>query len=159
MHQVRLFTRKKEISERKRDESKRILTTQFLGDLDELSEPGITFSLESSQFFLRRCAVRFQLGQHVLVFLGILLPGSTLNSKGTCQLGVLGVGAVELFLQPRHLGGLFLQLGLASLQLGLGFLLQESIVGLEGLMLGEQLVEDLRPEFIAVLRQEKSSVR
>ena len=87
------------------------------------------------------------------MLLGIFLPGCTLNAKGTCQLGVSGVGAVELFLQPRHHIGLFLQLGLASLQLGLGFLLQEAIVGLESLVLGDQLVEDLGPKFIAVLKR------
>ena len=53
----------------------------------------------------------------------------------------------------RHLGGLLLQLSLASHQLGLGFLLQEAIAGLEGLVLGKQLMKDLGPEFVAVLKR------
>ena len=38
--------------------------------------------------------------------------------------------------------------------MGLGFPLQEAVVGLKGLVLGEQPMEDLGPEFVAVLKRE-----
>ena len=48
---------------------------------------------------------------------------------------------------------MLLQITTPSLQLGLGFSLQEAVVGLKALVFGEQLVEDLGPELVAVLKR------
>ena len=131
----------------------RAITTHLIGDHNKLGKPSITFGLQRCQLLFRRGAAGRQLCQFLLKFLGIFLPSCTLNAKGARQLGVASVGLVELVLQPSYLGALLLQLSLASHQLGLGLLLQKAVLGLKGLLLGEQPVEDLGPKLVAVLKR------